>query len=174
MNAVRRQTTAPHRALRKAAPAVRVMLGFALWWLTLSAAYLLLVSSPTGIEVPVGLLVGAAAAAAGMAGRRAFDPPATVPRFVRRAVLLPLDIAGDTVSLTRLLLTGRAFRADCGEVEELVLHDDDDATRAWAVLLTSAAPGSLATDVEDRGSHLVLRRHRLTPHTRAGDGWDTS
>ena len=153
---------------------MRVVLEFALWWLVLSGAYLLLVSSPAGIEVPAGLLIGAAAAAAGVAGRRAFRPPSTVPRFVRRAVLLPLDIAGDTVSLARLLVTGQALRAGCGEFDELVLHDHDDATRAWAVLLTSAAPGSLATDVEERGNHLVLRRHRLTPHTRAGDGWDPS
>ena len=106
------------------------------------------------------------AAAVAVLARRAFEPPTRAPSFVRRAALLPLDVAGDAVTLTRLLVTGRAFRADCGTVDELALPDDG-ATRAWAVLLTSAAPGSLAAEVEERDDRLVLRRHLLTRHHRA-------
>jgi multisubunit Na+/H+ antiporter MnhE subunit len=144
---------------------------FALWWAASTAGYLLLITSPTGLEVPVGIAVGAASALVGVAARRAFQPPTRVPAFVRRALLLPLDVAADTVTLTRLLLTGRAFAADAGEEDEVVLPDDD-GTRVWAVLLTSAAPGSLALDVEERDDALVMRRHRLTSHHRASDGWD--
>ena len=133
-----------------------------MWWLALTAGYLLLIPSPTGLEVPVGLLVGASAAAVAVVARRAFEPPTGVPSFVRRAALLPLDVSRDAVLMTRLLVTGRAFRADCGSTDEVELPDDDDAVRAWAVLLTSAAPGSLAADVEERKGRLVLRRHRLT------------
>jgi multisubunit Na+/H+ antiporter MnhE subunit len=145
---------------------MRVWAEYAVWWLALTAAYLLLVTSPTGLEVPVGLLVGAAGACAGFAGRRAFRPPLHVPSWVRSAWLLPMDVLADAVTMTPLLLTGRALRADCGDIQEVPLPDDD-ATRAWAVLLTSAAPGSLATDVEERGDELVLQRHRLTDHDRA-------
>jgi hypothetical protein len=141
------------------------------WWLASTALYLLLVTSPTGIEVPVAVGVGSVCAAVGVAARRAFRPPTHVPPFVRRAVLLPLDLVTDTVTLTRLVLTGGAFRADAGDEDEVLLPDDDE-TRAWAVLLTSAAPGSLAADVEERDGSLVLRRHRLTPSSRVTDGWD--
>jgi len=143
----------------------------ALWWAASTAVYLLLVTSPTGIEVPVGVAIGAACALVAVAARRAFRPPLHVPAFVRRAVLLPLDLAGDAVTLTRMLVTGEAFAADVGDEDEVVLPDDDD-TRAWAVLLTSASPGSLAADVEERDGSLVLRRHRLTSHHRVTDGWD--
>jgi hypothetical protein len=139
---------------------------FARWWLALTAGYLLLITSPTGIEVPVGLAVGAVAACFAVAARRAFDPPTSVPAFVRRVVLLPVDVAADAVVLTRSLVTGRAFRSEVGSVDELDLPDDD-AVRAWAVLLTSASPGSLAGDVEERDGRLVLRRHLLTRHDRA-------
>jgi multisubunit Na+/H+ antiporter MnhE subunit len=138
----------------------------ALWWLALTAGYLLLITSPSGIEVPVGLVIGALAATAAVAARHAFDPPTTVPAFVRRVVALPLDVAADALSLGRLLVTGRAFRGDVGTVDEIDLVGDDDAVRAWAVLLTSAAPGSVAADVEERDGGLVLRRHRLTGHDR--------
>jgi|SRR3954447_18189900 len=141
------------------------------WWLGATAAYLLLVSSPTGLEIPVGAVVGAASALVAVAARRAFQPTTHVPAFVRRAVLLPLDVAADTVSLTRMLLTGEAFRSGAGEEDEVRLPDDD-ATRTWGVLLTSASPGSLATDVEERDGSLVLHRHRLTSHQRAGRGWE--
>ena len=141
-----------------------------LWGLTSTALYLLLVTSPTGLEVPVGIAIGAVCAAVGMVTLRAFRPPTQVPSFVRRILLLPVDLAGDTVTLTRMVLTGEAFRAE-GEEDEVVLPDDDQ-TRAWAVLLTSAAPGSLAADVEERDDSLVLRRHRLTGHHHVTDGWD--
>jgi multisubunit Na+/H+ antiporter MnhE subunit len=150
---------------------MRLAAAFALWWAASTAGYLVLVSSPTGIEVPVGIAVGAASAFVGVAGRRAFQPPTRVPAFARRAVLLPVDVAADTVALTRLLLTGRAFAADVGEEDEVVLRDEG-STRAWAVLLTSAAPGSLALDVEERDDSLVLRRHRLTSHHLACEGWE--
>jgi multisubunit Na+/H+ antiporter MnhE subunit len=149
---------------------MRLAAEVALWWAASTAVYLLLVTSPTGIEAPVGVAVGALCALVGVAARRAFRPPTHVPSFVRRAVLLPLDVAADTVTLTRLLLTGEAFRPDAGEEDEVVLPDDD-GTRVWAVLLTSASPGSLAVDVEERDDSLVLRRHRLTSHHRASDGW---
>jgi hypothetical protein len=139
------------------------------WWLALTAGYLLLVSSPTGLEGPVAVVVGALAATSAVMARRAFQPVTTVPPFVRRAALLPLDLAADAVSMTRLLVTGRAFRAGCGTVDEMELPRDD-ATRAWAVLLTSAAPGSLATEVEERNDRLVLRRHVLTRHGRVVAG----
>jgi hypothetical protein len=74
--------------------------------------------------------------------------------------------------MTSLLVTGRAFRADCGTVDEIELADDD-ATRAWAVLVTSAAPGSLATEVEERDGRLVLRRHLLTRHGRVVAGMES-
>lgn len=151
---------------------MRVLAEFALWWLALTAGYLLLVSSPTGLEVPIGFLIGAVAAGAGVLARRAFRPPATLPRLVRRVVLLPLDVAGDVLSMTRLLVTGRALRVR-GDIDEVMLRDDD-ATRVWAVLLSSAAPGGLAVDVETRDGDLVLRRHRLTSHQRVSSGWDTA
>jgi multisubunit Na+/H+ antiporter MnhE subunit len=141
------------------------------WWLAATAAYLLLVSSPTGIEIPVGAVVGAASALVAVAARRAFQPTTEVPAFVRRAVLLPLDVAADTLSLTRMLVNGEAFRAGAGEQDEVRLPDDD-ATRTWGVLLTSASPGSLAADVEERAGALVLHRHRLTSHQRACRGWE--
>jgi hypothetical protein len=145
---------------------MRASAEFAWWWLSLSAGYLMLVSAPTGLEVPAGLLIGSLAACVAIVARRAFDPPAPVPAFVRRVVLLPLDLVADALSLTRLLVTGRALRADCGTRDEIELVDDP-AVRAWAVLLTSASPGSLAVDVEDRDGRLVLRRHLLTRHERA-------
>jgi hypothetical protein len=101
--------------------------------------------------------------------RRAFQPATTVPSFVRRAALLPLDLTADAVTMTGLLVTGRAFRADCGTVDEMELRDDD-ATRAWAVLLTSATPGSFAAEVEESDGRLVLRRHLLTRHGRVVAG----
>jgi multisubunit Na+/H+ antiporter MnhE subunit len=143
----------------------------ATWWLASTAAYLLLVPSPTGLEVPVGFAIGAVCALVGVAARRAFRPPTRVPSFVRRVVVLPLDLLADAVTLTRMVLTGEAFRAEAGDEDEVVLPDDDE-TRAWAVLLTSASPGSVAADVEERDDSLVLRRHALTPHHRASDGWD--
>ena len=139
-----------------------------LWWAASTALYLLLVTSPTGLEVPVGLAIGAASAVVGVAARRAFRPPTRVPSFVRRAFLLPVDILADTVTLVRMVLTGEAFRADVGDEDEVVLPDDEES-RAWAVLLTSASPGSLAADVEERDGSLVLRRHALTPHRRGSD-----
>lgn len=142
-----------------------------LWWAASTAVYLLLVPSPTGLEVPVGLAIGAACAVVGMAARRAFQPPTRVPSFVRRALLLPLDLVADAVTLTRMVLTGGAFGDGVGEEDEVVLPDDE-ATRAWAVLLTSASPGSLAAEVEERDGSLVLRRHLLTSQHRASDGWD--
>jgi multisubunit Na+/H+ antiporter MnhE subunit len=143
----------------------------AVWWAASTAGYLLLVTSPTGIEVPVGIAVGAACAVVGAVGRRAFRPTTRVPAYVRRVLLLPVDVAADTVALTWLLLTGQAFRADAGE-EDVVRLLDDDGTRVWAVLLTSASPGSLAADVEERDDALVLRRHRLTRHHRVTGGRD--
>jgi hypothetical protein len=71
-----------------------------------------------------------------------------------------------------LLVTGRVLRADVGDLDDVLLPDDDDdeATRAWAVLLASAAPGSLTVDVEERDGRSVLRRHRLTSRSRATAG----
>lgn len=114
----------------------------------------------------VGLVVGGLTAWLAVLARRAFDPPTTVPGFVRRGVLLPRDVAADAVVLARLLVTGHAFRREPGRVDRLRLHDDE-AVRAWAVLLTSAAPGTLAVDVEERGKRLVLHRHLLTGSSRA-------
>lgn len=148
---------------------MRTVAEFAWWWLSLTAAYFLLITSPTGLEIPVGFTIGAVAASLAVAARRAFDPPLRVPAFVRRAVLLPIDVAADAVSLTRLLVTGSAFGAGCGTVDEVELVDDE-AVRAWGVLLTSAAPGSLAADVDERDGRLVLRRHRITRHDRATAG----
>ena len=145
---------------------MRASAELACWWLALTLCYLLLVSSPTGLEVPVGLLIGGLAGLVAVAARRAFDPPTSVPSFVRRVVLLPIDLAADAVTLTWLLVTGRAFRATCGTRDEIVL-EDDPAIRTWAVLLTSASPGSLAADVEERDGRLVLRRHLVTGHQRA-------
>jgi hypothetical protein len=113
----------------------------------------------------VGLVVGAAAASLAVAARRAFEPPATIPDFVRRVVWLPLDVAVDAVGLARLLVTGQAFGSDCTTVDELDLPDED-GVRAWAVLLTSASPGSLAADVEEHGGRLVVRRHLITRNHR--------
>jgi multisubunit Na+/H+ antiporter MnhE subunit len=150
---------------------MRVGAEYAAWWLALTAGYLELVTTPTGLEVPVGLVVAAAAAAAAVVGRRAFQPPVHVPSFVRSAVWLPLDLLADAVTMSRELVTGRAFRIGVGAVEEIDLPDDD-ATRAWAVLLVTAAPGSLAADVDERNGRLVLRRHRVTAHGRATAGLD--
>ncbi|HET8665359.1 MAG TPA: hypothetical protein VFM08_13665 [Nocardioides sp.] len=116
--------------------------------------------------MPVGLVVGGVGAWFAVAARRAFDPPTDLPTFVRRAILLPLDIAADAVVLARLLVSRRVLGSDPGSDDEVRL-DDDDAVRAWAVLLTSAAPGSLAVEVEERDEAVVLRRHRLTRHDRA-------
>ena len=138
---------------------------FAWWWLALSAGYFLLVASPTGLEVPVGLVIGASAAILAVAARRAFDPPATVPSFIRRVVLVPVDVATDAAELTRLLVTGRALDPDCGWTDRIDL-EDDQAVRAWAVLLSSASPGSLAVDVEEHEGRLVLRRHLVTRNHR--------
>jgi len=148
---------------------VRASAELAYWWLALTLCYLMLVSSPTGLEVPVGLLIGGLAALVAVAARRAFDPPTSVPPFVRRVVLLPLDLAADAVTLTWLLVTGRALRSTCGTRDEIEL-EDDPAVRAWAVLLTSASPGSLAADVEELDGRLVLRRHLVTGHQRAVEG----
>jgi len=149
---------------------MRVAAEVALWWTASTAAYLLLVTSPTGIEAPVGVVIGGVCALVGVASRRAFRPVTRVPAFVRRAVWLPVDLAADAVTLPRMLLTGEAFRADAGEEDEVVLPDDDGA-RVWAVLVTSASPGSVAVDLEERDDSLVLRRHRVTAHHRASDGW---
>jgi hypothetical protein len=84
-------------------------------------------------------------------------------------VWLPVDVVSDAVVLIRLLLTGRALRTDCGELDDVPLPDDE-STRAWAVLLASASPGSLVVDAESREGRTVLRRHRLTSHSRATAG----
>jgi multisubunit Na+/H+ antiporter MnhE subunit len=146
---------------------MRVRLEYAAWWLGLTLAYLGLVTSPTGWEIVAGLLVGAGVSAVAVLARRAFDPALRAPSFVRRAVLLPVDVASDALALTWLLLSGRAFGADCGDLDRVDLPDDREETRAWAVLLASAAPGSLTVDVEERDGHPVLCRHRLTGHSRA-------
>jgi hypothetical protein len=151
--------------------ALRLAAEVVLWCAASTAVYLLLIPSPTGVEIPAGLAIGAATALVGVASRRAFGPPTRVPSFVRRVLLLPVDLAGDVVTLTWLLVTGRAFRSGAGNEDEVVLPDDD-STRVWAVLLTSASPGSLAADVEERDGRLVLRRHQMTQHHRVSDGWD--
>jgi hypothetical protein len=140
---------------------------FAGWWLVLSAGYLGLLSSRTGWEFLLALVIGGAAALIGLLGHRAFDPAVRAPGFARGAVWLPIDVVRDAVVLAGLLLTGRALRGDVGELDGVPLPDGDEATRAWAVLLTSAAPGSLAVDVEERDGRSVLRRHRLTPRGRS-------
>src|SRR3954454_4923149 len=91
------------------------------WWLGATAAYLLLVSSPTGLEIPVGAVVGAASALVAVAARRAFQPTTHVPAFVRRSVLLPLVSAAAAVSMPQVLLTGEAFRSAAGEEDEIRL-----------------------------------------------------
>jgi hypothetical protein len=149
---------------------VRGAAELAVWWLLLSSGYLGLLSSPTGWEVPLALGIGGVAAVAAVLGRRAFEPALRAPAFVRRAAWLPVDVVTDATVLTRLLLTGRALRSDCGVFDELPLPDNDEATRAWAVLLTSAAPGSLTVDVETREGRAMLRRHRMTPLSRASAG----
>jgi hypothetical protein len=113
------------------------------------------------------VVVAAIAATAAVLARRAFDPALRIPSFVRRAVLLPVDVAVDAVRLAWLLVSGRAFRAGVGERDRVSLPDDGAETRAWAVLLASAAPGSLAVDVEEHHGRAVLHRHRLTPRGRA-------
>jgi hypothetical protein len=151
---------------------VRTAAQFTGWWLLFSAGYLGLLSSPTGWEIPLALTIGGAAVVTGVLGRRAFDPAIRAPGFVRRAVWLPVDVVADAVVLIRLLVTGRVLRADVGDLDDVLLPDDDDdeATRAWAVLLASAAPGSLTVDVEERDGRSVLRRHRLTSRSRATAG----
>lgn len=146
---------------------MRVWVEYAVWWLLLTVGYLGLITSPSGWEIPVGVAIGAAVAGVAVLARRAFAPALRPPSFVRGAVLLPLDVASDAIGLLRLLLTGRALRDDCGELDGFDLPGDTQATRAWAVLLTSAAPGSLTVDVEERGARLVLLRHRLTGSSRA-------
>jgi hypothetical protein len=149
---------------------VRGAAQLACWWLLLSAGYLGLLSSPTGWEIPLAVVIGGACAVTGVLGRRAFDPAVRAPGFMRGAVWLPVDVLSDAMVMIRLLLQGRAVPADAGELDDVPLPDDDEATRAWAVLLTSAAPGSLTVDVEDRDGRPVLRRHRLTSHSRATAG----
>lgn len=143
------------------------------WWLLLSAGYLGLLSSPTGWEIPLALVIGGAAALTGLVGGRAFDPAVRAPGFVRWAAWLPVDVVADAIVLARLLLTGRALRGPGSELDDVPLPDDDEATRAWAVLLTSAAPGSLCVDVEQSDGGTVLRRHRLTSHNRATAGLES-
>lgn len=143
------------------------------WWLLLSAGYLGLLSSPSGWELALALVIGGAAALTGLVGLRAFEPAVRAPGFVRRAVWLPVDVVLDAGGLTRLLLTGRALRRHVGEHDVVPLPDDDGATRAWAVLLTSAAPGSLCVDVEQRDDGPVLHRHRMTSHSRATAGLES-
>jgi hypothetical protein len=140
------------------------------WWLLLSIGYLGLLSSPSGWEIPLALVIGGASALTGLLGLRAFDPAVRPPAFVARALWLPVDVVRDALVLTGLLLTGRALREGAGELDEVPLPHGDDATRCWAVLLTSAAPGSLALDVEQRDGGPVLRRHRLTSGGRATAG----
>jgi multisubunit Na+/H+ antiporter MnhE subunit len=146
---------------------MRIRVEYAAWWLGLTMAYLGLVTSPTGWEIAAGLVVGAIVAAVAVLARRAFEPAFRAPSFVRRVVLLPVDVATDAVALSWLLLSGRALRTGCGELDRVTLPDDSSETRAWAVLLTSAAPGSLAVDVEQHGGRAVLSRHRLTTGSRS-------
>jgi hypothetical protein len=115
------------------------------------------------------VVVGGLSGAVALLARRAFQPATRVPRFVRRLPLLPVDVVADAFALTRLLVSGRVLRADCGKVDDVDLPDDSDADaiRAWAVLVTSAAPGSLAVDAVERDGRLVLRRHRLTSRGRS-------
>jgi hypothetical protein len=142
----------------------------AVWWLLLSSGYLGLISSPTGWEIPLALGIGGASAVVAVLGRRAFEPALRAPAFVRRAAWLPVDVVSDATVLVRLLVTGRAVRSDCGVFDDIPLPDEEEATRAWAVLLTSAAPGSLAVDVEAGDGPAVLRRHRMTSVGRASAG----
>jgi len=145
---------------------MRLPAALGLWWSGLTLLYLLLVTSPVGVETAVGLAVGLASAVLAVAGARAFEPPSRVPGFVRSAVWLPVDVVGDAVILIRDLVTGAAFRTDAGAVRRVPL-DDRVETRAWAVLLASAAPGSMAVEVEDEHAGLALRVHRMTPRGRA-------
>jgi multisubunit Na+/H+ antiporter MnhE subunit len=149
---------------------MRFGLEYTAWWLALTIAYLGLVTSPAGWEIVAGLLVGAIVATVAVLARRAFQPALRAPAFVRRAGWLPVDVALDTLTMVRMLLSGRALRADFGERDRLTLADDSPERRAWAVLLTSAAPGSLALDVEEQRGHAVLLRHRLTDRGRAAAG----
>ena len=150
---------------------VRTAAELAVWWLLSTGAYLGLVSSPTGWEIPLALWVGGAAAVLAVLGRSAFRPAVRAPAFVRGAAWLPVDLVTDATALTRSLLSGRALRSECGVFDEVPLPDDQEATRAWAVLLTSAAPGSLTVDVEEReDGGTVLRRHRMSAPGRASAG----
>ena len=147
---------------------MRVIGEYVAWWLVLSGIWAGLVTSPWGWETLLAAAAGAAAAALGVRSRVVFAPPATVPAFARRLVWLPLDLALDALGLLRLLITGRAFRHDCGRLDTLILPDcDEGAARAWGIIVVAASPGSLATDIEEQRGRLRLHRHRLTTTGRA-------
>lgn len=145
---------------------MRVWAEYAVWWLLLGYLYLRLITTPGGWELPIAAALATTGAAMAVLGRRAFSPATELPDFARRLVLLPVDVATDAARLTRLLVTGQAFLATCGRTGEGRLDDDRPAFRAWAVLLMSAAPGSLAVDSRTEDGHTVLLVHRLTPPGR--------
>lgn len=139
------------------------------WWLFLYGGYLALISARSGWELVVGVVIAGSCAALGATSRRAFAAAVRPPRFVRRALWLPIDVAVDAVAMTRLLVTGSAWRIK-GSLLRIRLPEAGDgrAERAYAVLLASASPGGVAVDVEGDGDgdgesgETTMTVHRLT------------
>jgi len=146
---------------------VQIWREYVVWWCGLWVGYLGLVTSPTGWEIPLGAAIAAAAAAVGVLGRRAFRPPGRFPAVAGRGARIPLEVVRDTWVLVRLLVSGRVFREEVGEFETVRLAEQDASGRAWSVLLASAAPASVAVDIEG-SDHPRLRVHRLSAPRSSG------
>ncbi|MDL4812634.1 hypothetical protein [Actinomadura opuntiae] len=146
------------------------------WWAVLFALYLALISTIDIIEITVGAVVAAFAAAVATGGRRALfstgtagDPagprspaadlapglrPVPPARLAAPLALLPVQIVADSARVAVLGTSGGTWTH--------VGVAPGAANRGTATLLVSTSPATYVGGVDPE--HAVLTVHRLTPH----------
>lgn len=133
-----------------------------IWWFALVACYLAAAQAQVGTEAAAGAVIAFIAAGIAASAFRAPDADVRVrPSALRRYSALPARMAGDAVRICGVIirallrgegLTGFFTRIPCrpGQSDPF-----DQGREAVVVYGVSAAPNSIVTEVDVRGSLLV-------------------
>ncbi|MEX0429307.1 hypothetical protein AB3X52_16935 [Nocardioides sp. DS6] len=125
---------------------IRILEGVA-WWVTLLAAYVVLISSISLPELVAGAALAALASVVAMVATRGLRPAAPpIGLRWRHLLLLPVAIVRDLGVLVARL---GAREAHVGTTEDLRLPEAGEprAVRAYAVLALSISPAAYVLDV---------------------------